>query len=174
MHTSKAQFSARPGTAESIEDILAALVSSPGTSLDADTVAIATTDVGSDQIRIHYAGTLPTELRDRYHAVAPDAPLPWTDVIAIGQPLVIADTADADPRYEAVVRDWSGSVRAAAVYPLKGSAGAVHGSLALLWSTPHLGTRRAERPHHTVRADLPRARPCARHPARTPDRHRLP
>ncbi|MBE1461756.1 SpoIIE family protein phosphatase [Kibdelosporangium phytohabitans] len=138
VHTNRARFTARLGTAESIEDILTAFIRSPGTSLGADTVAIATTDIGSEQIRIHYAGTLPTELRDRYHTVAADAPLPWTDVIGTGQSLIIADTADADPRYEAIVRDWAGSVGAAAIYPLKDSTGTVHGSLALLWSAPRV------------------------------------
>ncbi|MGW6056744.1 SpoIIE family protein phosphatase [Streptomyces sp. NPDC055189] len=134
--TERAELSGRLSAATSIEDILHALLASPGSSLKAGAAAIALPDRELAQTRIHYAGGVPTELRDRYHTVAPDAPIPLTDVISSGEPMIVPDTAGAGARYRVVAHDAEGSVRAALIHPLKDPAGSVQGAVALLWPEP--------------------------------------
>ncbi|MFF1694499.1 SpoIIE family protein phosphatase [Streptomyces sp. NPDC058257] len=134
--TARAETSGRLSAATSIEDILRALLAAPGSSSRAGAAALALPDHELGQIRIHYAGAVPAELRDRYHTVALDAPIPLTDVIRSGEPMIITDTAAADARYRVLARDAESSVGAALVHPLKDAAGSVQGAVAFLWPEP--------------------------------------
>ncbi|MGW5864854.1 SpoIIE family protein phosphatase [Streptomyces sp. NPDC055239] len=134
--TARAETSGRLSEATSIEDVLHALLAAPGSSLRAGAAALALPDHELGQIRIHYAGAVPAELRDRYHTVALDAPIPLTDVIRSGEPMIITDTATSAERYRVLARDTEGSVRAALVHPLKDAAGSVQGAMAFLWPEP--------------------------------------
>ncbi len=123
-------------TADSIPGILTALLEAPLGLDGATAVGIAVLDAEENSIRTEYAGAMPAEFRERYHAAALDTPLPLVAVVNSGEPMVITDTFGLPPRYHHVVQDVAGAVRAAVIHPLRGSAGRVIGALALLWPTP--------------------------------------
>jgi len=129
-----AEFSAALGRAGTTDDLLGVLLASRLGSLDATAVALGQLDDG--RIRIAYAGDMPTELRDRYHLVSVDAPVPLAEVIRTGEPMVMPDTDHADRHFEWVVRDFQEAVRAAVIHPLHDELGRLVGALALYWSRP--------------------------------------
>jgi signal transduction histidine kinase/DNA-binding response OmpR family regulator/serine phosphatase RsbU (regulator of sigma subunit) len=131
--TESAEFKAALGAANSVRDVLAALLAYPTASLHATGLGLGLAEEG--RIRITYAGAVSTELRDRYHVVELDAPVPLAEVIRTGQPMVIADTAEAAPRFHWSLQDSEGSIRALAIHPLIDALGEVIGALALYW--PH-------------------------------------
>ena len=128
-----ADLAAALSVATSVDDALAALLTAPLLSMHAGAAAIGLLDAQSRQIVLHYAGDIAGEIRDRYHAVATDAPIPLADVVHTGTSMVIPDMLELDERYRSTVEDISGSVRACIIEPLRNSAGAAFGALALLW-----------------------------------------
>jgi signal transduction histidine kinase/CheY-like chemotaxis protein len=130
--TDAAEFSAAVGQAGSTDDLLAVLLASARGSLDATSIALGQLDDG--QIRISYAGDMPTELRDRYHLVSVNAPVPIAEVIRTGKPMVLPDTDHADPQFEWMARDFRDTARATVIHPLRDDLGKVVGAFVLYWS----------------------------------------
>ncbi|OBI12176.1 histidine kinase [Mycobacterium sp. E2462] len=126
--------SALQGT-DSIAGIMDALLGSPFGSGDAAAVAIGVLE-GEHHVRFEYAGKLPTELRDRYHVVALDAPLIGADVVRTGEAMIVGDTLQLPSRYAQAAEDSAAAVRACVAQPLRDNAGRVIGTLALLWPAP--------------------------------------
>lgn len=132
------QLDAAVQAADSIAGLLDAVLRSPFASGDAPAAAVGVVVDGEDHVQFEFAGTLPAELRDRYHVARLDSPLVGVDVIASGQRMVIPDTLDLPERYSHAVNDTASSVRACVALPLRAGSGRVVGVLTLLW--PH--TRR--------------------------------
>ncbi len=123
-------------TSDSVTKILAALVSSSLASADAEAIAIGLLEPEKNNVQFEYAGVVPAELRDRYHVASLNTPLVPIDVIRTGQPMIVTDTLHLPERYQHVVQETAGNVRASVSQPLRDHDGRVIGSLGLLWSTP--------------------------------------
>jgi signal transduction histidine kinase/DNA-binding response OmpR family regulator len=123
-------------SAESTPAALAALLSSPTVSLGASVAAIAVLDQAEHHLTVDYTGAISGELRDRYHLISQDAPVPFADVVRTGTPMVIPDALDLPARYDRVIRDFSPDLRAGIVHPLRDGGGGVIGALALAWPAP--------------------------------------
>ncbi|GBE65412.1 hypothetical protein MFM001_18740 [Mycobacterium sp. MFM001] len=122
---------------ESVPGILPELLHSAVDAVgDASAVAIGVLDTEEDNIRVDYAGAVPTELQDRYHVLGLDALLVLVDVVKTGEPAVITDTFRLPPRYQHAVRDGADVARALVVHPLRGQTGRVIGALMLVWPQP--------------------------------------
>ncbi|MBF6330431.1 SpoIIE family protein phosphatase [Nocardia transvalensis] len=132
--TALAQLDAALQATDTVAGILAALLDSPIGSAHAAAAAIAVLDSETDRIRIEYAGAVPTELRDRYHLLDLDAPVPVVDVIRTGRPSIVTDLATLDSRYRRFAEDTSHYLRALVIHPLRDGANRVFGALTLLWS----------------------------------------
>ncbi len=131
-----AQLDAALQGAESTAAIVEALENSPLGFGDDAVISLGVLDVDGENVRFEFGGVVPAELRDRYHVAALDTPLVPIDVIRTGEPMVITDTFCLPPRYQHVVHETAGKVRACISQPLRGLDGRVIGSLGLLWRTP--------------------------------------
>ena len=130
------QLDAAVQSADSIAEILDAVLASPVGCGGATAVAIGVVADGEDHVQFHFAGAVPTELRDRYHVARLGSPLVGVDVIEGGHRMVIPDTMNLPPRYQHAVQDTAGYVRACVAHPLRASSGHVVGVLTLLWAQP--------------------------------------
>ncbi|MGV9675338.1 SpoIIE family protein phosphatase [Nocardia sp. NPDC003482] len=135
--TALAQLDAALQATDTASEILATLLESSIGVAEAEGLGIATLEAETERVRIEYAGALPTELRDRYHVLDPDAPMPVADVVRTGHSMVVPDTLTLDGRYRNFARDVAEHVRALAVYPLRDDASRIFGALVLFWSRPH-------------------------------------
>jgi DNA-binding response OmpR family regulator/anti-sigma regulatory factor (Ser/Thr protein kinase) len=133
-----AEITAALTAAESTESALAAVLASPAASLGATGVAIGILDPAERHLTVKYAGHISAELRDRYHRISLDAPVPFAEVTRTGQPMVIPDSRMVDARFDGMARDVESHVRAAVIHPLRDSTATVIGVVALLWSAPQL------------------------------------
>ena len=131
--TAAADLATAITAAESIDAILDALLSGPATATGA---AIGVPDPDGSHLVMHYAGDVKPELRARYHRIALDAPVPTAIVAATGEPMVISDTSELDPRFEQFVHDAALEIRSSVTHPLRDSGGTVIGAVALLWPEP--------------------------------------
>jgi signal transduction histidine kinase/DNA-binding response OmpR family regulator len=122
--------------AESTESALVAMLTSPAVSLGATAVAIGVLDPFERHVTVDYAGDIGAELRDRYHRMARDAPVPLAEVTRTGQSMVISDGRLLEPRFDRVMRDAAPHIRAAVIHPLRDSASTIIGVMALLWPEP--------------------------------------
>ncbi len=131
-----AQLDGALQSSDSVAKILAALTDSPLGMADADAIAIGVLDPEKKNVQFEYAGTVPAELRDRYHVASLSTPLVPINVIRTGQPMIVTDTLRLPERYQHVVQETAVHVRACVSQPLRDHDGRVIGSLGLLWSTP--------------------------------------
>jgi signal transduction histidine kinase/serine phosphatase RsbU (regulator of sigma subunit)/FixJ family two-component response regulator len=132
-----AELTGNLARASSVSQAMAVLLKSPVASLGANAAAIGLLEQPGDSIRINYAGELPGEVLDRYQVISLDAPVPIAEVIRTGRSMLIGDTAELDPRDEAVVGDAAPAARAAMLEPLRASDGRVIGALSLSWPSPY-------------------------------------
>ena len=132
-----AELSSELGRAATVAEALAVLLKSPVASVSATAAAVGLLEQPGDLVRLIYGGHLPGE-RDRYQVISRDAQAPIAEVIRSGQPMLISDIAELDPRYEAVLSHAVPATRAAALAPLRGSDGPVIGALWLSWPVPHV------------------------------------
>ncbi|KAA9158759.1 SpoIIE family protein phosphatase [Amycolatopsis acidicola] len=130
-----AEFGSVLNAATSVEEILGALLSAPLTP--PDSAALGLLENGGDRIRIDYAGSVHAELRDRYHVVAIDAPVPMAAAVRSGEPIVFTDPDDVAPRFQVAARDALPSVRAAVVHPIRSAGGFVVGAISVHWNGSH-------------------------------------
>ena len=133
-----AELSSELGRATTISEALAVLLKSPVASLGATAAAVGVLEQPGDLVRLTYGGHLPGESLDRYQVISRDAQAPIAEVIRSGQPMLISDIAELDPRYEAVLSHAVPATRAAALQPLRGSDGPIIGALWLSWPLPHV------------------------------------
>ena len=145
-----ADITAALTAAESTESALAAVLASPAASLGATAVAIGILDPAERHLTVDYAGHISAELRDRYHRIALDAPVPIAEVTRTGQPMVIPDSRMMDARFDGVVRDPSPTVRAAVIHPLRDSTATV----SALWRCCGRRPRSSIRPNSAWSLDL--------------------
>jgi signal transduction histidine kinase/DNA-binding response OmpR family regulator/serine phosphatase RsbU (regulator of sigma subunit) len=132
-----AELSSELARATTVSEALAILLKSSVASLGATAAAIGMPERATESIRLRYAGALPGDFADRYHVISRDAPVPIADVIRNGHRMLIGDTAELDPRYEAVAGDAAPAARAAVLEPLRASDGRVIGARSLSWPLPH-------------------------------------
>ena len=123
-------------SAESTDAALAALLAAPAVSLGASAAAIGLLDHAEHHLTVHYTGAINAELRNRYHLIDQDAPVPMAEVTRTGQPMIIPDTRLLDPRYDRVLRDAAPDVQAAIIHPLRDSTATIIGALSLTWAAP--------------------------------------
>ena len=131
-----AQLDSALQTSDSVAAIVSALYDSPLGSSDAVAITIGVLDSEKSSVQFEYAGTVPPEMRDRYHVVSLSTPLVPIDVIKTGEPMIVTDTLQLPERYRHVVQETAVNVRACVTQPLRDHDGRVIGSLGLLWSTP--------------------------------------
>ncbi|MHB8577505.1 MAG: SpoIIE family protein phosphatase, partial [Dehalococcoidia bacterium] len=130
--------------AGSVQEVLETLLARQPASLASSAVAVALRDAEQESVRIFYAGAVDPQLPDRYHTVALDAPVPLAEVAYEGTPMTISDTSELTERYRTVAADWSGSVRAACLHPLRDGQD-TFGAVGLMWSEPRdFSTEEAE------------------------------
>ncbi|HXR72359.1 SpoIIE family protein phosphatase [Actinocrinis sp.] len=130
-----AEFAAAVSAAGSVAQLVEALLASPA-GLGASVAALGVLDPDSGAIRNAFEGDIPPELRERYHVIAADSPVPLATVIRSAQPMIITDTHELDTQFAEVVRDSELFTRAALVYPLRDRVGSVIGSMFLAWPQP--------------------------------------
>ncbi|HEU5427918.1 MAG TPA: SpoIIE family protein phosphatase [Actinocrinis sp.] len=130
-----AEFAAALSAAGSVAQLVEALLASPA-GLDAPVAALGVLDPDSGTVRNAFEGDIPPELRERYHVIAADSPLPLATVIRSAQPMIITDAHEPDTQFAELVRDGEMFTRAALVYPLRDRVGSVIGSVFLAWPRP--------------------------------------
>lgn len=131
-----AQLEVALQTAESPAALADALQGCSFNSGDVPLICLGVLDEEAHVVRFEFGDPAPPEVHDRYHVASMNTPIVPVDVIRTGQPMIITDTLDLDPRYEHVVSENSDIVRATISQPLRGADGQVIGSLGMLWAAP--------------------------------------
>jgi anti-sigma regulatory factor (Ser/Thr protein kinase)/GAF domain-containing protein len=134
--TDVAELDAALQAADSVPGILEALLDAPLASADAAGAVIGVLSAEENRVRFDYAGSFPTEFRDRYHVAELGTPIALVDVVNTGEPMIVTDTLQLPPRYHDAVQDTADTVRALVMHPLRGAAGRVIGVVGLLWPAP--------------------------------------
>ncbi|MCM6775048.1 SpoIIE family protein phosphatase [Nocardia sp. CDC159] len=134
--TALARLDAALQGTETVAEILTTLRDSHIDAAPAAAVGIAVLDADTDRVRIEYAGDFPTELRDRYHVLDLDAPMPVVAVVRGGHSMVVRDIATLDGRYQHFAQDVAGHIRSLVVHPLRDDASRIFGALLLGWPRP--------------------------------------
>ena len=124
--------------AGSVDEALSALIAAPEATLGATAIAVGLLE--DDHLTVLYDGAIDAELKERYHVIALDAPVPVADVATSGQAMIIPDAASLDERYATAVRDAAPGIQAGQIHPLRDGNGIVIGALGLLWPQPQAFT----------------------------------
>lgn len=122
--------------APSEEAVLSALLRSLAVSAETIGVGLGVVDEEHSTVRMEYGGAVPWRLRDRYHIVGLDAPVPLADAVTTGRPVVITDLQLLPDRFRDIVRDTGNAIQSGVIHPLWGKAGHVIGALSFMWPTP--------------------------------------
>ena len=122
--------------AQVVDDVLRALLDSPICSLGAPLVRIGLLEESRGLLHLTFGGEVPSELASRFHVIGMDSPVPMVEVVRRGRPLLIADMNRLPRRYQSLVADTAGHVRAMALQPLRAEDGTVLGAVGLSWPEP--------------------------------------
>jgi anti-sigma regulatory factor (Ser/Thr protein kinase)/GAF domain-containing protein len=117
-------------------DVAAAFLRCPEACAAADAVALGTVVPDEGTLRILFVGDIPTEQRDRYFAVALDAPGPMAESVRTGRTVVVTDTTQGHAQHHSVLSDFAHVLGTLVFNPLRDQAGECIGALTLGWSRP--------------------------------------